>query len=247
MELSKLLVTISDETFPQLKDSPYECSGRKLPRVTEILSSMLHEEFLMRWANSLGFKRQSYATARDLAADKGSCVHNAIEDYLSNNVEFDPDSIENYTLRLAATNGYRSFLKWWNEINSVNKVNIIMQEEKLLCDFFGGTLDLLLDINGKIVLVDFKTSNHLSYKYVLQLAAYRYMLRLRGIEVDICCIIKLDKECIDYEELVIDTADYQDLDLLNHAEETFLSLVFAYIQRSRIEQEYKQKISRAKE
>ena len=37
----------------------YQLDGKRVPRVTEVLSAMLHEDGLMNWANGLGKKRIS--------------------------------------------------------------------------------------------------------------------------------------------------------------------------------------------
>ena len=38
-------------------------------------------------------------------------------------------------------------------------------EETITCPYFGGTYDFLVEINGRNWLIDFKTSNHIGYKY----------------------------------------------------------------------------------
>ena len=49
-------------------------------------------------------------------------------------------------------------------------------------------------INGKIYLIDFKTSNHVTYKYYLQLAAYSKVLREKeNINIDGVIILQLNK------------------------------------------------------
>ena len=40
----------------EAKSDRYSYNGVFVPRVNDILSSMLSEDYLMRWANSLGFK-----------------------------------------------------------------------------------------------------------------------------------------------------------------------------------------------
>ena len=47
-EMNLLLSDISFE------ESPYMYGSNYVPRVTSILSDMLHEEYLMRWANYMG-------------------------------------------------------------------------------------------------------------------------------------------------------------------------------------------------
>lgn len=199
----------------------YQFQGINVPRVTEIISSMLHEDFLMTWANNIGlYQKKKYKEELDNAASKGTYVHNAIEDFITNNNELNIDSVEEQYQK-EVSYAYGSFKSWWNIVTK-NNVRVIMQEQKLSCPWFGGTLDLLLEINGKIYLLDFKTSNHPSYKYFLQLAAYRYMLKyFYNIEIDGVGIIKLNKKFIDFEEFIIDKSNPDYEDFMNLCERTF--------------------------
>lgn len=232
----------SVQGIPTKINSSYEFDGIVVPRVTAILSDMLHEDYLMDWSNYLGlYKHQKYKDVLDAAADKGSYVHNGIEDYIQNGVELDSSNIPQEYL-YEVTNAWNSFLKWWEIIRKAGG-EVIMQEQELVCQWYGGTLDILLKINDKVYLVDFKTSNNLSYKYCLQLAAYRYMLRtLYGIEVDGVMIVKLNKKEPIFEELVYDMQSIEDLTFINQCETCFHTLVAAYYQRKWIEWQFKERI-----
>lgn len=216
----------------------YQYNGINIPRVTEILSSMLHENYLMTWANSLGlYKRRKYKDELDQAAMKGTYVHNAIEDYIQHGNDLDLDTVM-LSYQREVSYAYGSFKEWWDIICKRN-AKVIMEEQRLVCPWFGGTLDLLIEINNKIYLLDFKTSNHPSYKYFLQLSAYRYILRnYYGIEIYGCGIIKLNKQCIKFEEFIIDKSNPDYENFINICENTFLSLVYAYINRIEVERFY---------
>ena len=67
------------ELFP---DSPYKYGEFNVPRVTHILSEMLHEESLMNWAYKMGKVGQDIEEIKDNAADKGTIVHSMCECYL---------------------------------------------------------------------------------------------------------------------------------------------------------------------
>ena len=199
---------------------------------------MLHEDFLMTWSNNLGlYQRKKYKDFLDAAATKGTYVHDAIEDYIQNGNELDMDTVlAGY--RTEVGYAYGSFKAWW-EIISKRNVRVIMQEFKLICPWFGGTLDLLVEIDGRVYLLDFKTSNHPSYKYFLQLAAYIYILKYYyGIEVYGCGIIKLDKKEIHFEEFIIDKSNPIYDEFIELCQQTFLSLVYAYINRINVERQY---------
>lgn len=210
-----------------------------VPRVTEILSAMIHQDFLMSWANFIGkVKHQDYKKTLNDAANKGTYVHNAIEDYIKNGIDLNIDRVEPQ-YRREVTFAYGSFKEWWKNISSLN-TRIILQEQPLVCPWFGGTLDLLIEINGRIYLLDFKTSNHDSFKYFLQLAAYRYILKYyHGIEIYGCGIVKLEKKFIGFEEFIIDKDNGEYESFMQLCEQTFLSLVYAYLNRIQVENYYK--------
>lgn len=159
-------------------ESPYIFEGLPVARVTQILSSMLHEDYLMKWSNALGlFQRKKYEEFLQDAADKGTYVHEAINKYLISGEILDVDTLLEATndQKKAAYNGFHSFLQWW-ESNS-NILELVATEMEIVCPYFGGTCDLLVSSNGRTFLLDFKTSKQTGYKHFLQLAAYRYILQ----------------------------------------------------------------------
>lgn len=236
MSIENLLKRISLDGLSET--DRYQFEGVNVPRVTEILSHMLHDDFLMVWANNIGlYQKKKYKEELEKAATKGSYVHDAIEDYIQNNNELDLDSVM-AGYRTEVSYAYGSFRAWWDIVSKRN-IKIVMQEQRLVCPWFGGTLDLLVEIDGKIYLLDFKTSNYPSYKYFLQLSAYRYILKYYyGIEIYGCGIIKLNKKAIEFEEFIIDKANPEYEAFMNLCERTFLSLVYSYIHRVQVENYY---------
>ena len=238
MNIESLLKSIDIKELDVIEGNHYQYQGYNIPRVTEILSSMLHENFLMVWSNNIGlYQRKKYKDVLDEAANKGAYVHNAIEDYIQNDKELDLDTVT-AGYRREVSYAYGSFKAWWSIVSRRN-IKIIMQEGKLVCPWFGGTLDLLVEIDGRVYLLDFKTSNHPSYKYFLQLAAYRYVLKhFYGIEIYGCGIIKLNKKAIEFEEFIIDKSNPDYEEFMNLCERCFLSLVYAYYNRLNTENYY---------
>lgn len=220
-----------DLSYINTKSSTYHNNeGLKVPRVTEILSTMIHSDALMYWANSLGFKGIKYKTALNSAASIGTEAHNAIERFLIDKLK----SINNIP--------FLGFLMWYNIVTQDKNIpiDIIYIEHPLSCQWFGGTLDGLLRIGNKIYLIDFKTSNHVTYKYFLQLAAYRYMLRVvEGIVVDGVIVLQLDKDEPGFNEYLLDFVNTSHLEFINHCEATFLSLVCGFYNINKAEMMYK--------
>lgn len=194
----------------------YNNKGKLVPRVTDILSSSMHGDALLLWANSLGFKKIRYRERLAYAANIGSKTHEAIDKYIKSNIK--SDNI-----------GFLGFLLWFDNLKRNNIVKIISNEEKLICDYFGGTYDLLLQINNKVFLVDFKTSNRVTSKYFMQLAAYRYMLyNVKNINIDGCIILQLNKESPEYDEYVLDFSNLEHYNFIEYCARAFLSLVYSY-------------------
>lgn len=229
------MVTLLDKVDPIDVDSDYTYNGVKVPRVTKILSKCIHSDSLMYWANSLGYKHQSYKKTLDTAANIGHHTHENIDGFLNDETY---EAIES-SMPYQSYNAYQSFLRWFFTVTSIAIVKVIFHEKTLTCKYFGGTLDGLYKINGKIYLVDYKTSNHITFKYCLQLAAYRYMLRTElGIEIDGCIILQLSKETVSYNEFVLNFSNPDHLKYINDCEMAFLSLVFAYYNIAKVETGY---------
>lgn len=218
-------------TAPDQDESPYVNSDNvRVPRVTEILSRMMHKDALMYWANALGFKGLRYKTVLDQAAHTGTLAHAAIERFLKKKLKTE-DNIP-----------FLGFLSWYDEITITLNLPIepILIEKRLACRWFGGTLDALLKIGNKIYLVDFKTSNHVTFSYFCQLAAYRFMLaRVLNIEIDGVIVLQLDKTEPGFNEYLLDFSIQEHADFMLHCEETFLSLVYGFYNVVKAEEQFK--------
>ena len=223
--------------------SNYIYDEKRVPRVTEILSAMLHEDSLMKWANSLGFKKISYKAFMQDAADKGTYSHLAIEMYLKNGY-FDLNNTSeipnNKNIRDTVHSVISGFYEWWINLHKTHKnIEIIYLEETLIYKYFAGTCDCLLKVDGEYWLIDFKTSNHMSYNYALQLAAYKYLLKeLRNIDISKAMILRLDKKMYCYYTYEYNMNNKSHLDFFNNCLQTFMLLTAAFIMRITTKEEY---------
>lgn len=228
-ELHRLLESVGKV---QRFESSYMYEDNIVPRVTAIISRFTNNEGLLRWANSLGFRHKSYSKEREYAANIGTSCHESIDTFLCGK-DADTDNMGK-----EARYAYKSFQKWYSDIFLLADIEIIFHEKPLVCKYFGGTIDGLYKINNKIYLVDYKTSNHITFNYCLQLAAYRYMLREIGIEIDGCIILQLSKKSISYNEYVLHFNNQEHLDFINQCERTFLSFVYSYYNVLNVEESY---------
>lgn len=229
-ELSHLEIDLSDK---------YQIDGKRVPRVTEILSAMIHQESLMTWSNSLGWKRISYKAFLQEAADKGTYSHLAIEKYLKDGF-VDLDTLPlNDRIKSSVVSCMDGFMLWWNQLKTNHDVSVVSTEETIVHKYFGGTCDCLLKIDGKYKLVDFKTSNNMNYKYGLQLAAYRYLFReVKNINLDQCMILMLSKTNHSYLTYELDLSNKTHLSYIDNCEYTFLTLLAGYMMRLFTNNEY---------
>lgn len=190
-----------------------------LKRVTKILDE-INNPYIIQWANSLGFRHLSYTQELSKYANLGTKVHNEIEDILHRiNCPF---YFTNYE-----TPGAYAFYTWLDEKKKQGlKLKVLDIEKSIVGKYFCGTLDCIMQIGGKTYLIDFKTSNSISYKYYMQLCAYRYLLILSGYQypIDKMMILQVDKYNPDkYKEYIIDCKkDIDKIDLMTNA---FLELV----------------------
>ena len=209
----------------------YYYNGHGVPRVTEVIEKMIHEPYIVQWANSLGFKHKRYTEELEKYAAIGTKTHHRIEQILHGDTIKEDDIIPIY-----------SFYEWYKMVNDgSNSFEVVFTEKSLVCQYYGGTLDALLKINNDLILVDFKTSNYVTYKYFLQLSAYRKMLReALNININGILVLQLDKFTPSFEEYVMMFPQY--LDYMNFCEQTFDKLVQGFVAIKECEQRYKQYI-----
>ena len=212
------------ELSPDLIDKLHECpmytfDGHCVPRATTILSSTLSNEAIVFWANNLGFKGIGYRQELNRLAAIGTLTHNQIEEYLGKGIY--PEE---------PTPSFESFLQWWEKVNRLGKnVSVVCMEKKMACPWYGGTMDMLLDIEGFKLLVDFKTSSSVSYRYILQLTAYKNLMEVNGLgSPNGILVLQLPRDGSGYKEYSYSYRIPEHAEFLNHAEENFFQLVKSY-------------------
>ena len=118
MKGNDILVNIPDFDLSKVIHNPkYLYNNKPVPRVTEILSDMLHEDYLMEWANNVGlYQHKSHIEYRDEATTIGTYVHEFIERYIKYNEYPDFDYIH-HNIRYKVVNAFTAFTKWLSIIN----------------------------------------------------------------------------------------------------------------------------------
>lgn len=163
--------------FPELTSEEqrhiYRLNGIEVPSVTTLMKP-LSEDF--------------YSTVDPAvlgrAAHRGTAVHNAIENYVSLGVE----DIE------PAYAGYMDgFLAWWRRMKPVALGTECKVYHKILR--YAGTSDLMCIINGRLTLVDYKTSAQVNSKLcAVQLEGYDRAWESHGVKVDDRLILHLQRD-----------------------------------------------------
>lgn len=207
---------LNDITVFNKRRARYHINGRGIPSVTELLS-FIDSEGLISWANRIGRQGMDNKEVALQAAEFGTKAHESIEMYLKKK----PISETNVCLE--------AFKEWWQGINENHRIKVLGQEQSLICDYFAGTYDLLISIDDKPYLIDFKTSNHVGYKYFMQLAAYRYLLYTKkNINIQGCIILQFDKENPRFREFNLNFSDPYDYEFIENCHRAFFGLVYTY-------------------
>ena len=142
--------------------------GTRPPSVTTILSDVLAKPALIHWAWDLGTKGINYRAFRDDLAEVGKLTHKMILTHLKKEtLVFDEYSKE--VINRAET-AFLKYLEWEGQ----HRVEPQIVEEPLVSEIhrFGGTPDFLGMVDGKLTLIDFKSSKAIYDDYFYQLAAY---------------------------------------------------------------------------
>ena len=140
----------------------YKLNGSAIPSVTTVMKPLSNAEYSGISENVL-----------NKAAEKGTAVHNAAENW----AKFQIDDIE------PEYRGYfDAFLSWWKATNPEMVGSEIKLYHKIMR--YAGTADLVAWIDGKLTLVDYKTTSKLiEMNCGVQLEAYAKALASHGIEI----------------------------------------------------------------
>jgi genome maintenance exonuclease 1 len=161
--------------------------GKRYPSVTAVLGKMTDKSALEAWKKRVGEDEAARVSSR--AATRGTNIHTMCENYV---LGHDVDMSMPHNMMM------------FNQIKKVldEKVDMVRATE---CTLFSdhlklaGSCDLIADYDGRLSIIDYKTSAKLKRKdwiegYFLQASLYSYMLwEMTGILVkDIVIIIGVD-------------------------------------------------------
>ena len=161
----------------------------EVPSATTILK-ILNKPFIAKWANSLGWKRQSYDKVLEESANKGTFVHELLHEYLfKEGKKFNISNPDIVNFIYENINAFKDFEKQ-------HILKPIWGEKPWSTNRYGGTVDLYCNLDGKDTILDFKTSKRFYSSHFIQLGAYTQLLEEHGINVDQVAILRVrDGEC----------------------------------------------------
>lgn len=149
-----------------LKDGTQVPGASTIAKIGDDGSSLIH------WAWNLGMEGLDYRKVRDQAADIGTIAHFMIECFLHGH-EADLSEYSSADIERARV-AFGNFKAWWdNEGFTILEPEVQLVSEQHM---FGGTIDApSRDKDGKIVLLDWKTSKGIWPAHRFQLAAYEQL------------------------------------------------------------------------
>lgn len=153
-------VNVLDQRF-------YKRDSKFYPSVSSILNFFPKNAFFHSWLKDVGHNSDIIAQK---AAREGTLVHDAAEKLMLGQevIWLKDDGTVTYSLDV-----WRMILKFadfWGQV----KPELVATEYHLFSDDhkFAGTADIIVKIDGKLWLLDIKTSNSVHTSHYLQLAAY---------------------------------------------------------------------------
>ena len=155
-------------------------SGKKYPSVTSVLG-MMDKSGLMEWRKRVGEEEANRVSAR--ASNRGTVIHSLCEQYLYGK-DPQPSMFDQYMF-----NSLKRHLDRIDEIHAL--------ETRLYSNYLqvAGTVDCVAKFDGKLSVIDFKTSGRVKSKedipgYFIQTSAYAVAFEeLTGIPVSRLVII----------------------------------------------------------
>ena len=162
----------------------YEIDGLWYPRVTSIVSIKAKPALYKFYADQGSFKLAESIKAK--SADEGTLIHETIEAILAGNTVPVPHSIK------PAIDAFLEFKK-------NNEIVPMKVEERVISKnhWYAGTVDIIGQLNGRLGVLDIKTSNSIYRDYGLQTSAYVEAIKETGIFPTTRWILRIDqaKEC----------------------------------------------------
>lgn len=148
----------------------YAETGEFYPSVTTVLSSYPKGYGYYEWLKTNGHEADDIM---EEAGRRGTTVHQLTE-YYDNGIEVSLLSEDGYpSFKMGDWSMFERYIEMRERFPFTiieNELNLVSHKYKI-----GGTLDRIIEMNGKKYLIDIKTSNNIWKQYWIQLSAYKAM------------------------------------------------------------------------
>lgn len=165
--MSKFIIDMQARQLTMLDARFYYAEGNFYPSVTTILEAYPKDAAYFKWIKEVGTDADAI---RDEAGRRGSVVHELTEQY-DNGAEVSLLNIDgNLQFKMSEWSMFERYVDFVTRF----KPDYLMNEQNFVSPALGfaGTIDRLAMLDGKLTLIDIKTSNNIHDSYWLQLAAY---------------------------------------------------------------------------
>lgn len=152
----------------------YFCAdGGRVPGTTTIIGRFKESGGLIHWAWEQGRDGKDYRETRDAAASAGTLAHDMVEAHIHGEPYLPPEDAD-VALVAKAAEAFGAYLSWANQ----SRLEIVATELQLVSEEYryGGTPDAIGLLDGKHVLLDWKTGNRVYGDMLCQLAAYKHLI-----------------------------------------------------------------------
>lgn len=183
-------------------------AGKRLPSVTTVVGAK-SKQSIMEWRNRVGDAEANRVSK--IASGRGNRVHKLAERYLKDEkidwIKEMPDAVKMF----------RSIIKEMQNINNIHYIEQALWSESI---GLAGRVDLIAEWQGKLSIIDFKTSKRVKNEediqnYFAQCVSYSLMYEeLVGVPVD-QFVILMAVEDEEPQVFVKNTSDYVDV-LFDH-------------------------------
>ena len=173
----------------RLRPRYHTADGQSVPGVTTV-TGLLNKPSLPRRANKLGLEGIDSSVYSRQQARAGSLAHALLRAELLGE---EPELGEAAPVDLEQAQRALALFRAWRAEHSLRPIHC---ERSFVSEAlrFGGTVDCYCILDGKPVLLDFKTGKSIYPEYFVQLAAYARLLGEQGFPVEELRVLLLDRE-----------------------------------------------------
>lgn len=176
-------ITRIDDEGKRVYQTP---TDHKYPSVTSV-TSIINEDSIKKWRNRVGEEQANQISSR--ACNRGTAIHSLCESYLLNE-QTNPSIFDKEV--------FDSLVPYLDKFDNIHALETQLYSNVLEV---AGTVDCIAEYDGKLYIIDFKTSKKPKKKeyinnYFMQCAAYSYMFweRTSILVEELMILVAIDDE-----------------------------------------------------